>query len=138
MSNEASTTQALAANKALVSSFWQAFSESRFDDALALLADDATWSVKGKTHISKKYSKAEFAELVHGIADSTTAGITVTPTLMTAEDDRVSMEATSYGPLKNGRVYQNEYHFMHVVNGGKLAAVREYLDTEHVTEIFGP
>ena len=129
---------ALAENKALVQAFWRAFSESRFDDAMAMLGEDATWTVQGKTDISRTYSKAEFSELVHGIADSTVKGIEVTPSLLTAEEDRVSMEATSYGALKNGRLYQNQYHFMHIVQGGKLRAVREYLDTEHVTEIFGP
>lgn len=138
MSNATTSADALAHNKDVVKAFWLAFSESRFDDALGLLTDDATWTVKGKTHISATYSKAQFSELVHGIAESTEAGITVTPSLLTAEADRVSMEAISHGPLKNGRVYQNEYHFMHIVRGDKLAAVREYLDTEHVTEIFGP
>ena len=138
MSEQASTAQSLAANKALVTQFWLAFSESRFDDAMALLADNATWSVKGKTHISATYSKAEFSELVNGIAENTENGITVTPSLLTAEDNRVSMIAESYGQLKNGRVYQNDYHILHIIEAGKLSAVHEYMDTEHVTEIFGP
>jgi ketosteroid isomerase-like protein len=56
---------------------------------------------------------------------------------MTAEDDRVSVEATSYGEISNGKTYKNIYHFMMVINKGKIIAVREYLDTEHVTSVFG-
>jgi ketosteroid isomerase-like protein len=124
-------------NKALVREFWTAFSESRFDDALSLLADDATWWVAGTTDISGTFNKQEFSELVAGIGAETVAGIQVTPSLMTAEDDRVAMEAESYGKMKNGKIYKNIYHFMHVVQNGKIKAVREYMDTEHATETFG-
>ena len=126
----------LEANKAVVLAFWKAFSESRFADALALLADDATWRVMGKTSISKTYSKAEFSALVHGIAGSTEKGIQVTGTVLTAEGNRVAMEADSYGPMKSGKLYQNQYHFLHILRDGKIEVVREYLDTEHVTAIF--
>lgn len=124
-------------NKSLVKQFWVVFSESRFDDALALLSDDATWWVAGNTDLSGTYSKSEFGQLVAGVGESAEADIEVKPTLLTAEDDRVSMEATSYGMMKNGKLYQNIYHFMHIVRDGKILAVREYLDTEHVTEVFG-
>ena len=127
----------LEANKAVVLAFWKAFSESRFDDALAMLTDNATWQVMGNTSISKRYSKAEFAQLVSGVADSAEQGIRVTGTLLTAEGDRVAMEADSYGPMKSGKVYNNQYHFLHILRGGKIETVREYLDTEHVTAIFG-
>ena len=124
-------------NKALVRRFWEAFSESRFEDALALLSDDATWWVAGTTDISGKYSKPEFRELVMGVSEGTESGVQVTPTLLTAEGDRVSMEATSYGKMLDGKEYKNIYHFMHEVQDGRISAVREYMDTEHVTEIFG-
>lgn len=127
----------LETNKAVVLAFWKAFSESRFADALGLLADNATWRVMGTTSISKTYTKAQFSELVYGIADSTEKGIQVTGTLLTAEGDRVTMEADSYGPMKSGKVYHNQYHFLHILRNGKIETVREYLDTEHVTEIFG-
>jgi ketosteroid isomerase-like protein len=124
-------------NKAIVKAFWEAFSDSRFDDALGLLADDGTWWVAGSTNISGTYSKSEFANLVGGVAESTENGIRMTPKFLTAEDDRVAMEAESYGPMKNGKVYQNIYHIQHVIRDGKIAAVREYMDTEHVTDVFG-
>lgn len=127
----------LETNKAIVKRFWEAFSESRFDDALALLSAEATWWVAGTTNISGTYTKQAFAELVAGVSEGTEGGIQVTPTGMTAEDDRVSMEATSYGLMKDGKEYKNIYHFMHNVHDGKIRAVREYMDTEHVTEIFG-
>lgn len=123
-------------NKEVVLAFWKAFSESRFVDALALLSDDATWRVMGTTSISRTYTKVEFAALVAGVSDSTEQGIAVTPSLLTAEDDRVAMEADSFGPMKSGKVYRNQYHFLHILKNGRICTVREYLDTEHVTDIF--
>jgi len=127
----------LEANKAVVRQFWEAFSTSRFDDALALLDASATWWVAGTTDISGTYSKAQFGELVTGIGEGTEGGIQVTPKNMTAEDDRVSMEAESFGKMKNGKIYNNIYHFQHVLRNGKLLAVREYMDTQHVQDVFG-
>ncbi len=124
-------------NKDLVLEFWAAFSASRFDEALALLAEDATWWVAGTTSISGTYSKPEFAELVAGVAEGTENGVQVTATTLTIQDDRVAMEADSFAQMKDGKVYRNKYHFMHVIKDGKITAVREYMDTEHVTEIFG-
>ena len=51
-------------NKALVTKFWQAFSNGKLDEVLNLLAHDATWWVAGTTVLSKTYSKSEFATLI--------------------------------------------------------------------------
>ena len=125
-------------NKALVTRFWQTFSAGRYDEAVAMLADDATWWVAGTTALSRTYTKSEFAQLLSQVTPMAPKGLSVTPTALCAEGDRVSVEAVSYGEFTNGRVYKNEYHFMMVIRDGKLVSVREYLDTEHVTATFGP
>lgn len=127
-----------AENKALVTRFWEAFSAGRMDEALAMLAEDATWWVGGTTALSGTYTKPQFAALLGQVTQQMPHGVQVTPTQLTAEDDRVSVEAKSYGEVDNGRVYQNVYHFMMVVRDGHITAVREYLDTEHVTATFAP
>lgn len=124
-------------NKALVTRFWNAFSASKFDDALGMLSEDATWWVAGSTALSGKYTKPEFKELLGNVTGSAPKGIQVTPNQLTAEDNRVSVEAESYGEISNGKTYRNIYHFMMECRDGKISAVREYLDTEHVTEVFG-
>ena len=125
-----------AENKALVTSFWEAFSSGRYDDAVDMMADDATWWVAGSTALSGTYTKPEFKALLGNVTSMAPKGIRVTPTLLTAEDDRVSMEAESYAEISNGRTYNNLYHFMMVVRDGKFSTIREYLDTEHVTATF--
>ena len=127
----------LEANKQLVLDFWAAFSESRFDDALAMVADDGTWWVAGSGDVGGDYTKQEFADLVKGIGANAPNGIRVTGSVLTAEGDRVAMEAESYGELADGKVYNNFYHILHKIRDGKLVNVKEYMDTQHVREVFG-
>ena len=50
---------------------------------------------------------------------------------MIAEGEKVAVELESYGELRSGRVYNNEYHMLLTTRGGKISAVREYHDTQH-------
>ena len=127
----------IADNKALVTQFWETFSAGDYPGAAAMLSDDATWWVAGSTDLSGTYTKPEFVALLGQVTPMAPKGLTVTPNLLTAEDDRVSVEAVSHGEITNGKTYKNIYHFMMVCRDGKICAVREYLDTEHVTDVFG-
>lgn len=125
-----------AANKALVARFLQAFSASDFDQALGLMDEQATWWVAGTTEISGTYDKNAFRALVEGVAGGTKDGIRLTPDGVTAEGGRVAVEARSDGETQDGRRYLNQYHFLFECAGGKITAVREYMDPMHVREVF--
>lgn len=125
-------------NKQTVTEFMEVFSSGDVDAILSRMTDDATWWVAGNIPgISGTKDKAGFKDMVSGIAGSTTSGaIRLTPLAFTAEGERVAVETESYTELKNGRVYNNIYHFLFTVRDGKIAAVKEYLDTEHTTAVF--
>tara|TARA_Y100001970_G_scaffold289012_1_gene418074 strand:- start:1303 stop:1725 length:423 start_codon:yes stop_codon:yes gene_type:complete len=123
-------------NKQLIHVFWKNFSEKKYGEALSMLDESATWWVAGNTKLSGKYNKQDFSDLLSGVSGQAPNGIKVTPSSMTAEENRVSMEADSYAELTNGKTYKNEYHFLFTIKGNKIHTVKEYLDTEHVTEIF--
>lgn len=125
-------------NRAVVTEFMEVFSRGDVDGILACMSDSATWWVAGSIPgISGTKDKAGFAEMLSGIAESTTTGaIRLTPLAFTAEGDRVAVETESYTELKNGRVYNNLYHFLFEVRDGKIHSVKEYLDTEHTTAVF--
>jgi hypothetical protein len=55
---------------------------------------------------------------------------------MTAEDDRVAVEAVSSGDHVSGQHYANHYHFLFVVRDGKIAVMKEFMDTEMVTDVI--
>jgi ketosteroid isomerase-like protein len=126
-------------NKNVVLSFFENFSAGKVDAALAMLADTATWWVAGnpeKFVLAGTKTKAQFAELLNGIGAAMPKGLRVTPKGLTAEGDRVAVEAESYGETATGKVYNNLYHFLFEVRDGKIQAVREYLDTMHAKEVL--
>ena len=56
---------------------------------------------------------------------------------MTAEDDRVALEAESHGVHKSGKQYNNHYHFLFRIRDGKIAEIKEYADTAHARDVLG-
>jgi ketosteroid isomerase-like protein len=63
-------------------------------------------------------------------------GLRMTVVQAIAEGDDVAAEVESSGDLRNGRKYRQQYHFAIRIRGGKIAAVREYLDTHHAWDVW--
>lgn len=123
-------------NKELVREFFDRFSANDVAGALEMMADDATWWIAGKPEqlpAAGEYSKEKIARLLHNMLGQLPNGLKMTVKGMIAEGDKVALEVESYGELRNGRVYNQEYHFAVTVRGGKISGVREYLDTQHVS-----
>jgi ketosteroid isomerase-like protein len=55
---------------------------------------------------------------------------------VTAEGDKVAVEAESHANMKSGKTYQNKYHFLITIQDGKIQAVKEYLDTAHADDVL--
>ena len=125
-------------NKDLVTRFLADFSRGDVNAVLDALADDATWWTAGRIKgMSGTATKEAFGKGLPNLLGACKGGtIAITPTAMTAEGDRVAVEASSDAETVSGRQYQNEYHFLFVVREGKIAAVKEYMDTEHARQTF--
>jgi uncharacterized protein len=123
-------------NKRIVLGFLENLSAGKGAEAMNALADSATWWVPGNFPLSGTKSKAQFAELAGSLGPKIDGPLTVTPTGITAEGDRVAVEAKSHAKMKNGKLYQNTYHFLFVVRNGKIQEAKEYLDTMHANEVL--
>jgi ketosteroid isomerase-like protein len=126
-------------NRATAVRFFELFSANDIDGALALMTEDSTWRIPGKKELSPAaglYTKDEIARLFRRMLDRLSGGLTLTVVSSLAEGDRVSLEVTSSGDLKNGRAYRQEYHFVMELRGGMICAVREYLDTHHTHDVW--
>jgi uncharacterized protein len=127
-------------NKHVVLSFFANVSGGKVDAALALMADSATWWVAGKPDKFAQAgtkTKTQLAELLNGLGAAMPKGLRVTPKGLTAEGDRVAVEAESYGETTSGKIYNNWYHFLFEIRDGKIQAVREYFDTLHAKDVLG-
>jgi ketosteroid isomerase-like protein len=103
------------------------------------VSDDATWSLIARAAdypYEPEYTKASYRRLVEGSGAEFPTGLRFTITGTTAERDRVALEAESYGYHRSGALYNNRYHLMVLLSGGKIATVREYLDSGHAAEVL--
>ena len=124
-----------AESKQLASEFFARFSANDIAGALDTMADDATWWMAGKPELlsaAGEYGKEHMARVFYGMTGRLKDGLRMTVKSLIAEGDRVAVEVESHGELKNGRVYNNEYHIAMTIRDGKIHAVREYYDTHHV------
>ena len=126
-------------NRVIAQRFFELFSASDIDGVLALMTDDATWRIPGKEELTPTagvYSKERIGRLFRRMLDNLSTGLRMTVLSSIAEGDRVALEVTSSGDLKNGRLYRQEYHFIMEFRDGKICAVREYLDTQHAHDVW--
>lgn len=119
-------------NKAIARRFIETMHEGHFD----LLAEDGTFWVSGSTPFSGTKTKAEMIALFKSLKTISDDQLVMSIRLMTAEDDRVALEAEAAMTLHNGRRYSNQYNTLLVVHDGLVRSVREYSDTAHMLDVF--
>jgi ketosteroid isomerase-like protein len=103
---------------------------------LDLYAADGTCWTAGSLPFSGTRNLAEIALLMEGILSAFPEGLGFTVKAMTAEGDRVAIEAESFGRHVSGRTYNNQYHFLMVIRDGKVREFKEYFDTMHANEVL--
>jgi ketosteroid isomerase-like protein len=102
-----------------------------FATARNYLADEFIWWSPGFGDIALQLEKT-----MRHVKGRLKGPLRFTVSGLTAEGDRVAVEAESYGEVLNGKVYNNRYHFLLIFAGGKVSVVREYNDTKHSAEVW--
>jgi ketosteroid isomerase-like protein len=105
----------------------------------ALLADDCRVFAAGDFATSGWKSKSEFMTHMRrvggGQGSMFTGSVRFDIGYVTAEDDRVCVEAEIHGPLSGGGEYNNQFHFLFRTRGEQLVEIKEYMDTFHVSRV---
>ena len=128
-----------AENRKLAEELFARLSAGDVPGALATLTDDATWLAAGRRELlpaAGTYGKEKLGRLFNAMLGQLKNGLKMTLKDMIAEGDKVALEAESYGELKNGRIYNQRYSFVIEFRGGRISAVREYLDTQHAHAVW--
>lgn len=126
-------------NKEIAAELFARFSAGDIDGVLALMTDDVSWRIPGKPELSPAagdYGKERLGRLFRRMLAGLERGLAMSVVGMIAEGDAVAVEVESSGDLRNGRKYRQQYHFLIRFREGRIATVREYLDTQHAFEVW--
>jgi ketosteroid isomerase-like protein len=124
------------ANKRIARDFLDALSSGDPQRILASYTDDATVWTAGSLPFSGLHARDEVVGLCEGLLGAFPQGLEFTVKAMTAEGERVAIEAEGLGTHASGKVYHQRYHFLLVIREGKVAEMREYFDTELAREVL--
>lgn len=123
-------------NKRIAREFFEALDNGDGKALMDLYAADATCWTAGTLPFSGTHTLDEVAPIMEEILGAFPKGLRFTLKTLTAEEDRVAIEAESFGLHMSGRTYNNQYHFLMVIRDGKLRELKEYFDTVHADEVL--
>jgi len=128
-----------AENKKLIETMFAELSRGNGAGYLDRLADDVRFTIMGTTKFSGTFNgKGEVVQkLLTPLMSQLEGGLSITVDSMVAEGDTVVVQARGRSTTKSGKAYNNSYCQVFRVEGGKVKAIAEYLDTELVTQAFG-
>lgn len=124
-------------NKEIVIGLWRAFAARDEDQIRGYLAEEAVWRAPADNATAKflgmPSGMSGREQIVRFIVDQFprmyAQDVKVDYKGVYADGDTVVVEMTLRATLANGRLYRNEYCFIHEVKNGKVVEIREFMDT---------
>jgi uncharacterized protein len=125
-------------NKKIAVALFENLSNLKMDAVLDGLADDGRWWVLGGSYFGQSLAKDQFRKQLKALATAVPNGLNLKISRVIAEGDNVVVEAEGNGATSGGKVYNNHYVWVLTLRNGKVQEGKEYMDTLHVLETFGP
>jgi len=123
-------------NKDIARKFFNDMSNNNIAGIIEAYDDDVRIYTMGNTLISGVVNKTQAKEFAGQVLGSFPQGIRFEVHNLTAEGDRVAIEAESFATHVSGKYYNNKYHFFMRLKDGLITEFKEYMDTEMVTEVL--
>ena len=127
-------------NKQIVREAYGAISNGDAEGFLNRLSDDIEWYFIGSHRFSgtMKGKKQIVNELFNVLGEELEGtGISLEIKQLIAESNKVVAEMQGTARSTSGQDYNNTYNLILTLKNGLITEIREYLDTELVTEVFG-
>jgi uncharacterized protein len=125
-------------NKAIARKLFENMSNLRMDAVLDAISENARWWVLGGTYFGETLTKDQLRKQLKALATGIPGGLNLNISRMIAEGDTVVLEAEGRAQTASNKVYNNHYVWVLTLQAGKVVEGREYMDTLHVQETFGP
>ena len=125
----------------VVRKFFELLNAEDLEGVRALLSEDAAWipqardmpgagEYRGRNVIVDTFLKAIRAMFAPGSPSNRIVS-------MASNGELVLVETHGTGHLKDGRPYDNRYAWAFEIRDGKVAMIREYLDSYYIVRLFG-
>ena len=116
-----------------------AMSQGQVGPLFEAMADDVTWQWMGVGQWSRAFEGKQLVidTLFGGAAETLSASSSIQVRCIHADGDCVVVEHSGRNELPDGRRYDNNYCWVLRFEDGSIQEVREYMDTQLVTETFG-
>lgn len=133
--------EAANANERVVLDFLATLNEADLEGVRARLTEDATWIPQvrdipgaGEYHGRDTIVDVFLAPIRGAFAEGDPKNEILS---IASGGDLVMVETHGTGALADGRPYDNRYAWAFEVRDGKVAAIREYMDSHYVARLFG-
>lgn len=126
-------------NKALAAAFIEAMRTSDVEKLKTMITDDFSWWIIGKPEYlatAGEHDTEYFLAFFKGSA-LFPDGANFKATSMISEGNTVAAEAEFKAKTAMGTNYENYYHFLFIIENGKIKRMKEYMDTYHAKVTFG-
>ena len=125
-------------NKKLMEDIFAELAKGNTDPLFEAMAEDMQWIWMGSGPWSKTFKgkTAVIGELWSAVKKTLVPPYKATALNFIAEGDYVVMEANGENVTPDGKKYNNKYCWVCRIADGKLHELREYMDTQLVTDTF--
>jgi ketosteroid isomerase-like protein len=125
-------------NKKIMQFIFLELSAGNDEPFLDAMADDMQWTWMGSGQWSRTFKgkQAVLDELWSAVRTTLKPPYKVIAHRFIADEDYVAVEASGQNTTPEGKVYNNKYCWVCRISGGKLHELREYMDTQLVTDTF--
>ena len=126
-------------NKAIIETYFELMNNADPAQMLNYLTDDFLFEsmLQKPAAFNFQWDKEHFAAASGQMSSQMKKPLKIWIVSMMGEDDKVSVEAKSYGEMLDGKLYENAYHFLFKLRDGKIYNVREYSCSYTAADCFG-
>jgi ketosteroid isomerase-like protein len=126
-------------HKQRVAEVMDAMSQGRVASLFEAMAEDVTWRWMGVDQWSRTFEGKPIVvdKLFGGAAETLDPSSSIDVRCIHGDGDCVIVEHSGRNVLPDGRRYDNNYCWVFRFKDGLIQEVREYMDTQLITETFG-
>jgi ketosteroid isomerase-like protein len=134
--------QSSAQSEDVVLRFFERLNAEDLEAVRALLTDDAAWLPQARDmpgageYRGRNVIVDDFLKPIRGLFATGSPSNRIVS--MASNGSLVLVETHGTGHLQDGRPYDNRYAWAFELRDGKIAVIREYLDSHYIVRLFAP